>query len=412
MASDSPQSTQPKPASSSSGLNDLAAALGGGPGMPLPDGLVPGGDCSPPPADAAQDMEAQAKAAVPLKEGLTFAYTWMRTPQEEYECLIQVTKVDAGGIETTLSCDHPTRRGPFVRRVCRADLRSARLLHTVYGALKIIGASGEEEPETITGATAFSLSSEHFAELKRTGTMTHHYVEIGPSSQLIKNGVGELHVEGRETMPVIVNDRAVEIPVIKTRGVSKFWILGQTLDTQDVVVILDDERFPLLIDQKSSSGDVTASRIHFAKITYPSDGRGRGAGGGGPLAGGGGSLEGGLLDNRRVDVYGIYFDFNSDRIRPESRPVLEEIGSMMKRHPDWRLTINGHTDNIGGHGASNLDLSRRRSEAVRTALTKHTAFRPIASPPADTVRVPRRTPTTLQRGGRAIVASSSFDSSG
>lgn len=39
----------------------------------------------------------------------------------------------------------------------------------------------------------------------------------------------------------------------------------------------------------------------------------------------------------------------------------------MKAHPDWTLTINGHTDNIGGD-ASNLDLSRRRAATVRKAL--------------------------------------------
>ena len=40
----------------------------------------------------------------------------------------------------------------------------------------------------------------------------------------------------------------------------------------------------------------------------------------------------------------------------------------MQRHPDWRLNIDGHTDSIGGDSAANLDLSRRRSEAVRKAL--------------------------------------------
>jgi OmpA-OmpF porin, OOP family len=104
-----------------------------------------------------------------------------------------------------------------------------------------------------------------------------------------------------------------------------------------------------------SHNDSNEFRLQFEKITYPgSEGRG--------------ALEDGLLENRKVDVYGIYFDFNSDRIRPESEPVLKEIDSVMKRHPDWRLSIAGHTDNVGGNGEYNLQLSRRRSEAVRTAL--------------------------------------------
>ena len=319
----------------------------------MPGDLVAGGECVPTPGDVSQEIAAQAQAAVPLKEGLTLAYVWTRTPQEEYECLLHVTKIEPAAIETSLSCNMPERGGPFVRRICRADLRSARMLHTLYGAIKVIGPSGEEEPETITGATAFSLSADEFKRLKATGKYTHHYVEFGPDGQLAKNGTGELHVTGREMMTVIVNDDTFDLPVIKTSGKLQWWIRGKRLDTEDTTVILDDERFPLLIDQKSSN-EVAGSRIQFAKITYPSEGRG--------------SLEGGLLDNKRVDVYGIYFDFNSDRIRPESEPVLKELDSVMKRHPDWSLGIAGHTDNIGGDGDYNLQLSRRRSEAVRTTL--------------------------------------------
>ena len=42
---------------------------------------------------------------------------------------------------------------------------------------------------------------------------------------------------------------------------------------------------------------------------------------------------------QRVDVYGIYFDFNSDRIRKESDPILQEIAEMLRRHPDWTLGV-------------------------------------------------------------------------
>ena len=321
--------------------------------MAPPPGLVAGGECAAPAGDAVQEIAAQAQATVPLKPGLTLAYAWTRTPQEEYECLIHVTKIEPAAIETSLSCDTAERGGPFIRRICRADMHNARMLHTLYGAIKVIGPTGEDEPETITGATAFSLSVDEFKRLKSTGKYTHHYVEFNPSGQLEKNGIGELRVSGRETIKVIVNDEPLELPVIKTHGTLKWWIRGQRLETEDTSVILDDERFPLFIDQKSSNA-ITGSRIQFAKITYPSEGRD--------------SLEGALLETKRVDVYGIYFDFNSDRIRPESEPVLKEIDSAMKRHPDWQLSIAGHTDNIGGNGEYNLQLSRRRSEAVRMTL--------------------------------------------
>jgi outer membrane protein OmpA-like peptidoglycan-associated protein len=63
----------------------------------------------------------------------------------------------------------------------------------------------------------------------------------------------------------------------------------------------------------------------------------------------------------------IYFDFDSDTLRPESEPVLKTIAEILTRHPDWKMNLAGHTDNIGPD-AYNLDLSNRRAEAVKTAL--------------------------------------------
>ncbi|HWG71730.1 MAG TPA: OmpA family protein, partial [Steroidobacteraceae bacterium] len=39
----------------------------------------------------------------------------------------------------------------------------------------------------------------------------------------------------------------------------------------------------------------------------------------------------------------------------------------LKKNPDWKLNIVGHTDGIG-NDAANLSLSRRRSAAVKAAL--------------------------------------------
>ena len=69
----------------------------------------------------------------------------------------------------------------------------------------------------------------------------------------------------------------------------------------------------------------------------------------------------------RAKVYDLYFDFRSDSLRLESKKVLEEIAQVMKQHPDWKLSVEGNTDNIGGN-AFNLDLSQRRAAAVKQAL--------------------------------------------
>jgi outer membrane protein OmpA-like peptidoglycan-associated protein len=81
------------------------------------------------------------------------------------------------------------------------------------------------------------------------------------------------------------------------------------------------------------------------------------------LAGGGRDLYDALATEGRVATRGILFDFNSDRLRPESTPTLEEIGEMLESHPDLTLIIEGHTDDEGDE-AYNLELSQKRSEAV------------------------------------------------
>jgi outer membrane protein OmpA-like peptidoglycan-associated protein len=85
------------------------------------------------------------------------------------------------------------------------------------------------------------------------------------------------------------------------------------------------------------------------------------------IAAGGRKLYDALAESGRVATQGIYFDTGSDRIRPESTPTLKEIAGMLAEHPELRLSIEGHTDNVG-QAAANLSLSDRRAAAVRQAL--------------------------------------------
>ncbi len=71
----------------------------------------------------------------------------------------------------------------------------------------------------------------------------------------------------------------------------------------------------------------------------------------------------------RVATQGILFDTGSDRIKPESAPTLKEIGAMLAAHPDLKLVIEGHTDNVG-NAAENMKLSEARAAAVKALLVK------------------------------------------
>jgi OmpA-OmpF porin, OOP family len=85
------------------------------------------------------------------------------------------------------------------------------------------------------------------------------------------------------------------------------------------------------------------------------------------VAAGGRKLYDAIAEKGRVATQGIYFATGSDAIRPESAPTLKEIGAMLADHGDLKLTIEGHTDNVGS-AASNQSLSEKRAEAVRQYL--------------------------------------------
>lgn len=82
-----------------------------------------------------------------------------------------------------------------------------------------------------------------------------------------------------------------------------------------------------------------------------------------------GDLASQLLKDGRVDVYGIYFDFGSATLRPESGPTLAQILAFLKAQPQQRLRIEGHTDNVGSE-AFNAELSSKRAAAVVAELVR------------------------------------------
>ncbi|WP_420152008.1 OmpA family protein [Siphonobacter sp.] len=74
-----------------------------------------------------------------------------------------------------------------------------------------------------------------------------------------------------------------------------------------------------------------------------------------------------LLTEGKFTTHGILFDVNSDRIKPSSFGALQDIANVLKENASLRVKIVGHTD-ADGNESSNLDLSKRRAESVKSIL--------------------------------------------
>lgn len=307
---------------------------------------------------------AAAQERVPLCAGLTIAGA-VSEPEGDYEPLITVEGVDTAGVHLRYAADVRTRSGGIrkvnVRRTVHlADLDSATLTMPWFN---------DRAAVTMPGTTAIGLSRAVLRALKTTGTAGIGLFDAASSGyparrdvqpnmyQLVQPYTLRTVPDGPRELSVLVNGAPVRLPVIHARG--------EYMGDRAEFVVLDDETNPLGLRFRLSSGPAegAAAVADVVKISYRCA-RDRRAAAASPA----GPLERSLLETGRADVYDIYFDFNSDRIREQSEPTLREIGELLRRHPDWRLGIEGHTDSIASD-RFNLELSARRAAAVKGALT-------------------------------------------
>ena len=64
----------------------------------------------------------------------------------------------------------------------------------------------------------------------------------------------------------------------------------------------------------------------------------------------------------------VLFDTGRASLNPGAAMKLDRLAAFLNEHPDRRVQIEGFTDSVGGD-AYNQDLSERRAEAVKAALT-------------------------------------------
>ena len=69
-----------------------------------------------------------------------------------------------------------------------------------------------------------------------------------------------------------------------------------------------------------------------------------------------------------IDLKGVNFDFDKSTLRPDAVSILNEAIEILKRYPELKVEVAGHTDSKGTD-AYNQALSERRATAVYDYLT-------------------------------------------
>lgn len=339
------------------GLFSALSGKAGADGIPVLSSTDPISPCS------ASTFPAQDKARVPFKAGTVLTTAW-GIKYGDVEARNTIDSIDSSTVTTTNSTgeyknDNGTMARPLTvtNQNCNSDYLSAVNYMTV---------NARQLPRLLHDLTRIRLSDKTFQEIKSNGRTNFTYADIF----YVPNGVKLTHQGGMLTRvepedvkyPMIVNDQRVDLPAIHLKGT----MIVPAKDPRPAsqrpkqsdgeLFVLDDVADPLVLnwrlkDPLYHNGNF---RVEVVKINFP-------------VAKPVNVLEKQLTEQKRAVTYGIYFDFNKDTLKPESEPVLKEIAQTMTDNPDWKLTVEGHTDNVGGD-AYNLELSKRRAAAVKQAL--------------------------------------------
>ncbi len=77
-----------------------------------------------------------------------------------------------------------------------------------------------------------------------------------------------------------------------------------------------------------------------------------------------------IKKGEKIILKNIFFDFAKVTLRPESKLELHRVVEIMENHPDLKVEISGHCDDVGTE-EFNLKLSKNRAQSVKDCLVEN-----------------------------------------
>lgn len=324
----------------------------------------------PCPAGAQIDPGKLANGRILFNPGTVITYSWS-LPLADAESDEIVRSVSPGSLIfqdsgiAALGLDMAFKTHvELENKVCAKDIAEGESYSTGW-QFKTSKDQPPVAPGLYPGVSRLLVPATKFNELKSSGSTKmvfafYDYMDALTEWELLAWKGTFTRVESNDVpFPLIINDERVNIPAIHVRANMKVIETAGRFGPRDQpadAYILDDPNTPVMLSWMMGIDmhQDDSFKVQVIRVTYPRDKP---------------TIEQQLEKDRKAITWGINFDFNSDAIRPVSEPVIREIAQAMADRPGWKLTITGHTDNIGGH-KYNLDLSQRRAASVKKALVE------------------------------------------
>ncbi len=285
---------------------------------------------------------------LPFAPHLQLTWASSLAGEPDYETVITVLKADSGEAVLQVAWNRGAeRKWRTVER--RLSSRERRLARSFYFY------SSTSDPREFRGTTQSMLSGAVLRQIKETGRADVVLLVPSLSNVPFRGAMARLG-SAPEAFPVLLDGRPVTLPGIRARGRLQG---DRPLDFE--VLALDNPEAPWVLEATSkqieSRGEGRRRLVRIGTAAREE------------------TMASALTERCTVSVHDIFFATGSDALDSTSAPALGAVARTLAAHPDWRLTIVGHTDSIGGE-AANLDLSRRRAERVRTTLEQQYRITP------------------------------------
>jgi outer membrane protein OmpA-like peptidoglycan-associated protein len=267
--------------------------------------------------------------------------------QGDYETIVALGAVDAAGISQTAFIDAnddtgKRRQVSVARQELAVDIAGSRM--------QVLGFQSADPP-TIGGTTALGPSLIFLRELRENGSARYAFRNF--STRDAASGTVTRRA-GTVKFPVLIDGRRVELDAVVASGQLTAGPASRPVE----LYLLDHPRHPITLRiAYGPRGGGFPFEAEFARdvvrVDFPADQKT--------------AMAAELTRNCRVEVPGIYFDFDLATIKPQSRPALTQLADVIRTLGGRHVSIEGHTDNVGGN-AYNDQLSVRRADAVKSAL--------------------------------------------